>query len=110
VYGVEIPNTNGKAGMVTLVPQNPEADFDVDRLFAYLSDNLPAYAVPVFVRVTHAIEKTGTFKYRKVDIQKLGYSLDRPHEEVYAWLPGTSGYTRLTPELVSDIDSGEVRF
>ena len=110
VYGVEIPNTNGKAGMVTLVPQNPEADFDADRLSAYLSDNLPAYAVPVFVRVTHAIEKTGTFKYRKVDIQKLGYSLDRSHEEVYAWLPGTSGYTRLTPKLVSDIDSGGVRF
>jgi len=110
VYGVEIPNTNGKAGMVTLVPQNPEASFDADKLFAYLQDNLPPYAIPVFVRVTHAIEKTGTFKYRKVDIQKLGYSLDRPHEEVYAWLPGSSGYTRLTSELVADIDAGGVRF
>ena len=110
VYGVEIPNTNGKAGMVTLVPQNPEASFDADKLFAYLQDNLPPYAIPVFVRVTHAIEKTGTFKYRKVDIQKLGYSLARPHEEVYAWLPGSSSYTQLTPELVADIDSGGVRF
>lgn len=110
VYGVEIPKTNGKAGMVTLVPQNPEAEFDADKLFTYLQDNLPPYAIPVFVRVTHAIEKTGTFKYRKVDIQKLGYSLDRPHEEVYAWLPGSSGYTQLTPELVADIDSGGVRF
>ncbi|WP_372964382.1 long-chain-acyl-CoA synthetase [Marinobacter sp.] len=110
VYGVEIPNTNGKAGMVTLVPDESETAFDTDKLFTYLKDNLPAYAVPVFVRITEAIEKTGTFKYRKVDIQKLGYSLDRPHEEVYAWLPKTSGYTRLTPELVADIDSGAVRF
>ncbi|WP_342630867.1 long-chain-acyl-CoA synthetase [Marinobacter alkaliphilus] len=110
VYGVEIPKTNGKAGMVTLVPQNPEVEFDADKLFAYLQDNLPPYAIPVFVRVTHAIEKTGTFKYRKVDIQKLGYSLSRPHEEVYAWLPGSSSYTQLTPELVADIDSGGVRF
>lgn len=110
VYGVEIPKTNGKAGMVTLVPQNPEAEFDADKLFAYLQDNLPPYAIPVFVRVTHAIEKTGTFKYRKVDIQKLGYSLSRPHEEVYAWLPGSSSYTQLTPELVADIDAGGVRF
>ena len=55
VYGVEIPKTNGKAGMVTLVPQNPEAEFDPDKLFAYLQDNLPPYAIPVFVRVTHAI-------------------------------------------------------
>jgi citronellyl-CoA synthetase len=108
VYGVEIPETNGKAGMVTLVPQGD--DFDINRLFAYLQKNLPAYAIPVFVRVTHAIEKTGTFKYRKVDIQKASYHLERPHEEVYAWLPKTDGYTELTPELVSDIDSGGMQF
>ncbi|RBP28316.1 citronellyl-CoA synthetase [Marinobacter pelagius] len=109
VYGVEIPGTNGKAGMATLVPHNNGKDFDVNRLFAYLQDNLPPYAVPVFVRITHAIEMTGTFKYRKVDIQKLGYS-PRPREEVYAWLPGTSGYTLVDSELVSRIDAGEVRF
>ncbi|MEC7815981.1 MAG: long-chain-acyl-CoA synthetase [Pseudomonadota bacterium] len=107
VYGVEIPGTNGKAGMVTLVPQ---ADFDMDRLHAYLRDNLPGYAVPVFVRVTDAIEKTGTFKYRKVDIQKLGYSLNREGDSVFALLPGSSGYTLLDSALVDRIDGGLVRF
>nr|WP_297399737.1 long-chain-acyl-CoA synthetase [uncultured Marinobacter sp.] len=110
VYGVEIPGTNGKAGMVTLVPQSNGTPFDLNRLFSYLRDNLPAYAVPVFVRITHAIEKTGTFKYRKVDIQKAGYSLGNASEKVYGWLPRTNGYTLLTPELVSDIDVGKVRF
>ena len=108
VYGVEIPKTNGKAGMVTLVPNS--STFDIDKLLGFLRDNLPAYAVPVFVRVTQAIEKTGTFKYRKVDIQKAGYALERPHEEVFAWLPKTDGYIRLTPELVSEIDSGQFNF
>ncbi|KMQ75756.1 long-chain-acyl-CoA synthetase [Marinobacter subterrani] len=110
VYGVEIPGTNGKAGMVTLVPHSNGREFDVNRLFAYLQDNLPAYAIPVFVRVTHAIEKTGTFKYRKVDIQKAGYSLGHSSEKVYAWLPRTDGYTLLTPGLVAEIDSGKVSF
>ncbi|MBW7470625.1 long-chain-acyl-CoA synthetase [Marinobacter sp. M216] len=110
VYGVEIPKTNGKAGMVTLVPHSNGREFDVNRLFAYLKANLPTYAIPVFVRVTQAIEKTGTFKYRKVDIQKTGYSLDRAEEKVFAWLPKTEGYTRLTPELVADIDGGKVNF
>lgn len=110
VYGVEIPNTNGKAGMVTLVPQSNGHPFDVNELFAYLQANLPAYAIPVFVRVTHSIEKTGTFKYRKVDIQKAGYSLERGNDQVFAWLPKTDGYTRLTPELVQDISAGKIRF
>jgi len=107
VYGVEIPGTNGKAGMVTLVAG---ADFDISQLFTYLQDNLPRYAIPVFVRVTDSIEKTGTFKYRKVDIQKLGYALDRPADDVYAWLPGSEGYTLLTPELVADLDSNTISF
>ncbi|NMT65487.1 long-chain-acyl-CoA synthetase [Marinobacter orientalis] len=110
VYGVEIPGTNGKAGMVTLVPKSVGQPFDVSQLFHYLNDNLPPYAVPVFVRVTNAIEKTGTFKYRKVDDQKAGYSVKRPGERVYAWLPGNEGYTLLTPELVAEIDAGKVRF
>lgn len=109
VYGVEIPNTNGKAGMVTLVPQDADS-FDPNQLLKYLGDNLPAYAVPVFVRVTHAIEKTGTFKYRKVDIQKQGYAIDKPNEQVYVRLPGTNEYTLLDKDLAARIDAGEIGF
>jgi citronellyl-CoA synthetase len=110
VYGVEIPGTNGKAGMVTLVPQSDITQFEPDRLLTYLSENLPPYAIPVFIRVTDAIEKTGTFKYRKVDIQKLGYSLERDGDEVFVLLPREKTYTKLTPELKREIDSGSVPF
>ncbi|MDX1756506.1 MAG: long-chain-acyl-CoA synthetase [Marinobacter sp.] len=109
-YGVEIPNTNGKAGMVTLVPQQGKADFDIQALFNYLSENLPPYAIPVFIRVTDGIEKTGTFKYRKVDIQKLAYSTEKAEDDVYVRLPKTQEYTLVTPELEKEINEGKVRF
>ncbi|ONF44906.1 long-chain-acyl-CoA synthetase [Marinobacter lutaoensis] len=109
VYGVEIPGTNGKAGMATLVPRDDQA-FQANALLTHLRRHLPGYAVPVFLRVTHDIEKTGTFKYRKVDLQKLGYALERPDDEVYVWLPGTHEYTRLTPALVRRIDAGDLGF
>jgi len=110
VYGVEIPGTNGKAGMVTLVPRADSNEFEPDRLLHYLSDNLPPYAIPVFIRVTDAIEKTGTFKYRKVDIQKAGYSLERSDDEVYVLLPREKTYTLMTSELKQRIDAGSVSF
>ncbi|SDW38505.1 long-chain-acyl-CoA synthetase [Marinobacter mobilis] len=109
-YGVEIPNTNGKAGMVTLVPQQGKAGFDVQGLFNYLNANLPAYAIPVFIRVTDGIEKTGTFKYRKVDIQKMAYSTEKAEDDVYVWLPKTQEYTLVTAELEKEINDGKVRF
>ncbi|WP_166254387.1 long-chain-acyl-CoA synthetase [Marinobacter salicampi] len=109
-YGVEIPGTNGKAGMVTLVPQEGSEPFDINQLFRYLTDNLPPYAVPVFIRVTRALEKTGTFKYKKTDLKKAGYRLEKADDQVFAWLPGSSGYTPLDAETVRQIDAGSISF
>uniref|UniRef100_UPI0024554536 hypothetical protein n=1 Tax=Nocardia cyriacigeorgica TaxID=135487 RepID=UPI0024554536 len=35
---------------------------------------LPGYAVPLFVRVVDELETTSTFKSRKVELRKQGYS------------------------------------
>lgn len=110
VYGVEIPGTNGRAGMATLVPSAPGRRLDGKALLGHLKAELPPYAIPIFVRVTDEIEKTGTFKYRKVDLKKLGYSLERKADEVLVWLPGSDAYRPLTPDLVQDIENGQFRF
>lgn len=110
VFGVEIPETNGKAGMATLVPLDKNQDPDMGALFAYLQDNLPPYAIPVFVRITHSIEKTGTFKYQKGSLKEAGYTLNRPGDKVFAWLPGTRGYTELNADSVAAIEAGQYRF
>lgn len=110
VYGVEIPKTNGKAGMATLVPIDPERPVDGKALLAGLQGQLPPYAIPVFLRITDAIEKTGTFKYRKVDLKNTGYSLDKAGDQVLVWLPGSDAYQPLTQEALQQIESGAYRF
>ncbi|TVP58537.1 MAG: long-chain-acyl-CoA synthetase [Halomonadaceae bacterium] len=108
VYGVEIPDTNGKAGMATVVPAN--SHFDLQAFHKYLNDNLPPYAVPVFVRVADAIEKTGTFKYKKTDLQKQAYQVQDNSDDLYGELPGEPGYQKLDAEKVAAIDEGKYRF
>ena len=110
VYGVEVPNTNGRAGMATVVPLDAHRDIDMQRLFAYLEENLPPYAIPLFIRVTDAIEKTGTFKYKKADLKEQAYRLNKSDDKVYARLPGTRGYTLLDASMVEQIDNGDFRF
>ncbi|MFE8072217.1 long-chain-acyl-CoA synthetase [Marinobacteraceae bacterium S3BR75-40.1] len=107
VYGVEIPGTNGKAGMVTLVPQD---NFNIDSFLDYLQENLPPYAIPVFVRKTDAIEKTGTFKYKKKDLQDMAYKLERSGDEVYVKLPGNDRYTLMEETTQRAIENGEYGF
>ncbi len=110
VYGVEIPNTNGKAGMACVVPTDIIKGVDTANLLRYLKDQLPPYAIPVFIRITDKIEKTGTFKYKKIELKKAGYSLDRGEDEVWVLLPGTSQYQRLDKKLVVSIEKGDYRF
>jgi citronellyl-CoA synthetase len=109
VYGVEIPDTNGRAGMVSIrLAEN--ACFDADKFYKYVSAHLPAYARPVFVRVSSEMDTTGTFKYKKTDLKKAAYHLGEVRDPVWVCLPGASTYEILTPTLEAKVDAGEYRF
>ena len=52
-FGVKVPNSEGRAGMVAF---NCDLDsFDWDKFSNFVDDKLPTYARPVFVRVTKEI-------------------------------------------------------
>jgi citronellyl-CoA synthetase len=109
VYGVGIANTDGKAGMATVVPKSPAQGVHTDQLSAFLKDQLASYAIPVFLRITDAIEKTATFKYRKTDLAEAGFSAASQKDKVYVWLPGTPAYQPLDQKLIQQINTGKIR-
>ena len=59
VFGVEIPGTEGRAGMAVI--QGAETVLEPGQLFTKLSDKLPTYARPMFVRFVKELSKTGEF-------------------------------------------------
>ncbi|NNG96311.1 long-chain-acyl-CoA synthetase [Gordonia araii] len=73
VYGVEVPGCDGKAGMAAVTLADG-AEFDGKGLAEHLYRTLPAYAVPLFIRVIGAVEATSTFKTRKVDLRDEGFT------------------------------------
>ena len=72
VFGVEIPNTGGRAGMAA-VKVRDGAEFDGIELAETLYDRLPSYAIPLFIRIVDQLEATSTFKSRKVDLRDEAY-------------------------------------
>ena len=48
-------------------------EFDGKALAKAAYDQLPGYAVPLFVRVVKELAHTSTFKSQKVDLRKEGY-------------------------------------
>lgn len=106
VYGVSVPGTDGRAGMASVVGGD---DFDLANFRAYLSDQLPEYAQPLFIRLQPEMEITGTFKHRKVDLVKEGFDPDTIAEPVYFNDPAAKNFVPLDAALYQKICAGGVR-
>ncbi len=105
VYGVQVGKLDGRAGMASLVVGK---EFAVGGLKAKLDAELPDYAQPMFLRLQPAIETTGTFKYRKLDLMAEGFDPTQVREPLYYRNPG-KGYVKLTKASYAKIISGEIR-
>ncbi len=103
VYGVPVPGTEGKAGMAAIVAH----DLDLSGLARYLDAELPVYARPVFLRLCTALEMTGTFKQRKIELVRDGFDPDVIADPLF--VRRGSGYLPLDAVLFRRIVTGEMR-
>lgn len=85
-------------------------DFDFQALLEALRRELPAYAVPLFLRLSTQLETAGTFKHKKTPLKEQGYDVARCEDPLYAWLPGSDRYVPLTPALQAEITAGRYRY
>jgi acyl-CoA synthetase (AMP-forming)/AMP-acid ligase II len=110
VYGVEVPNSDGRAGMAAITLKPEVRQLDGEGLSRHLQSVLPAYAVPLFLRLRDHQDTTGTFKYRKVELKEEGFDPAKVSEPLYVLLDRARGYERLTTEIFARLQAGEFRF
>jgi len=110
VYGVEIKNTDGRAGMGCIVPNCKVQEFDLGALSAVLHKNLPAYAIPKFIRLKKEFEATATFKVNKNGLRKEGFDPQITNDPTFVLLPGKDKYEPLSKALYDEIMQGKHRF
>lgn len=112
VYGVEIPNTNGRAGMaaITLVDGEELNEADLSAMVNVFKKCLPSYAIPVFLRVQAKVETTGTFKYQKNKLKEDAFNPGKTSERLLVLLPGATGYCDVNAEIFNNIQSYQYRF
>ena len=106
VYGVEVPGFEGKAGMAAITVSS---EFAMLGLAEHLRTTLPAYAVPLFLRIQPEAETTGTFKFRKVELVKQGFDLSQIDDPVWFLEPGAGEYSELDEAISDSIIAGEYR-
>ena len=109
VYGVKVPKSEGRAGMVAFNCNLDE--FNWDDFSSFVIDKLPSYAQPIFVRIIEELETTGTFKLKKNDLREEAYHLDKVNgNQVFIKKPGQNTYVPLDRDFYEVIESGQAGF
>ncbi|WP_091743105.1 long-chain-acyl-CoA synthetase [Phenylobacterium immobile] len=106
VYGVAVPGAEGRAGMAGLVVE--PAAFSTAALADHVARELPGYAQPMFIRLLPAMDTTGTFKIRKLDLVNDGYDPASTNDPLF-FHDGARGYSPLTPAIHAEIAAGAAR-
>jgi fatty-acyl-CoA synthase len=105
VFGVEIPQTGGRAGMAAIKLRDG-VDFDGNALAETVYSQLPVYALPLFLRVVDSMEHTTTFKSRKVDLREQAYGADIA-DPLYVLAGREEGYVPFCDGYPDEVANGK---
>jgi fatty-acyl-CoA synthase len=105
VYGVTVDGADGRAGMAALVA---DGAFDAKAFGEHVARELPSYAQPLFVRLLPAMDVTGTFKIRKIDLVADGYDPAKIKGPLF-FHDAKRGYVKLTKAVFDRIASGAAK-
>jgi acyl-CoA synthetase (AMP-forming)/AMP-acid ligase II len=103
VYGVEVPGSDGRAGMAAL---RISSAFSLDDFTALVRRDLPIFQRPYFLRLQEDMRITGTFKHQKVEYRREAFDPSKVSDPLY-FLDGNK-YTPVDAALYEAIRSGEV--
>ena len=112
VYGVEIPKTDGRAGMAAIVLNDGKDidKLDVEALSHHIYESLPAYARPIFIRILKELPSTATHKLQKGDLRDHAYHLDKVNDRLLVMKPNERCYTPLDREFYDQIMQGTAAY
>ncbi|KAL4967426.1 putative very-long-chain acyl-CoA synthetase family protein (CefD1) [Aspergillus stella-maris] len=117
VYGVKVPNHEGRAGCAALQLSPSSSTLDTAGLARFARARLPKYAVPVFLRIVTNSTHTDNHKQGKVGLREEGVDLKLTGTKVkggegdrFLWLePGSGEYKEFREAEWKGIVEGRVR-
>ena len=104
-YGVVVPGADGRAGMAAIVIDDR---FTLDAFADHLVSRLPVYARPLFLRISHSVDTTETFKQKKHQLMRQGFDPALVSEPLYFRDPGSGEYRQLDAARYAGIATGSI--
>lgn len=108
VYGVELPNHDGRAGCVAIVLAEEPSERLLSSLAEHAQQSLPRFAVPLFLRLMKEMQMTGTNKQQKHVVRSQGVDPQKTGDDLLFWLRGGT-YVKFSKKDWEELNGGRVR-
>ncbi|XP_026872928.2 hsFATP2a_ACSVL_like domain-containing protein [Electrophorus electricus] len=108
VYGVTVKGHEGRIGMAAITLKEGRV-FDCVNTCSVVTDYLPVYARPRFIRIQNSLEVTGTFKMKKVKLVEEGFNPAIIQDPLYFLDLTVKKYIPFTQENYNSVISGEIK-
>jgi fatty-acyl-CoA synthase len=83
--------------------------FEIEALPAHLAQRLPAYACPVFIRISRELDATETFKQKKGDLAREGFDPGAISDPLFMLEPKSGAYVVIDAEMYTQINDGAIK-
>jgi acyl-CoA synthetase (AMP-forming)/AMP-acid ligase II len=112
VYGVEVPNCDGKVGMASIsLREDVSTTHWHTELHMTMKEHLPVYARPVFFRIQDKMQVTSTFKHQKADLVKDSYNpTNVKTDPLYFYSTKDGSFVSLDEDIYNSINNGSIKF
>jgi len=104
VYGVQLPGTDGRAGMVGISAHHE--NLNIEAISEHIMEKVPSYARPLFIRQIVDMDTTGTFKMKKGELREQAFHLEKCSDPLFVLKPGASRYEALDQAFYQQIMAG----
>jgi acyl-CoA synthetase (AMP-forming)/AMP-acid ligase II len=109
VYGVSIPNTEGRAGMAA-INLKPSLKFEIADFSQFILDVLPSYSIPVFIRICEDdLEITGPYKIKKTNLRREAYDIELISDNIFLWNQQDRKYIFLNNDIYHELINGQFK-
>ncbi|TAQ88455.1 hypothetical protein B7494_g3224 [Chlorociboria aeruginascens] len=108
VYGIELPHHDGRAGCVQIEFSELVNTQLLQGIAKHVQTQLPRFAIPLFLRLSKEMQRTGTLKQQKHVVRQQGADLDKIGDDELYWLKGGT-YVKFGKRDWEELKGGKVR-
>ncbi len=104
-----VAGCEGRCGMAAIVLSCNHADVDWQKFYTHMTNYLPMYAYPKFLRIREHMTVTSTFKHMKVELVKEGFDPSKITDTLYVCDAPNKTYIQIDEGVYNDVVEGKMK-